>query len=315
MLNRRHLRVKVLQTLYAYTQSPDKQVSKFEKQLLKNVDQVYETYIWLLVLLADVCAYADVDAEDRANKFLPTEKDLNSNNRLSENRFIQLLNQNEQFQEGQKKYKVSWAFDPEIVPSIFKALKQSPEYETYMEDADHSLSKEKDIIKFIFRKLILKIPAVEQAFEERFLHWPMDKEVLKAMVAKTLKNFSSENPAQNKLVPVSPNWEEDKAFVLKLFTSVIQHADTYQELISARTKNWTSDRIALMDTLLMRLAICELIQFPNIPVKVTINEYLEISKEFSTPKSNTFINGILDGILLDLKSAGRIHKHGRGLLE
>lgn len=315
MLNRRHLRIKVLQTLYAYTQSPDKQVSKFEKHLLKNVDQVYEMYIWLLALLAEVCAYADVDAEDRANKFLPTTEDLNFNTHLSENVFIRLLNQNESFLEGLKKYKVSWSYDPEIVPSIFKALKKTPEYQAYMAETDRSLSQEKDIIKFIFRKLVLKIPAVEQSFEERFLHWTMDKEVLKAMVAKTLKNFNSEHPGENKLVEISPNWEEDKAYILKLFTHSIQFSDEYQELISTRTKNWTSERIALMDTLLMRLAICELIHFPNIPVKVTINEYLEISKEFSTPKSNTFINGILDSILLDLKTAGRIHKYGRGLLE
>src|SRR5699024_3079211 len=140
--------------------------------------------------------------------------------------------------------------------------------------------------------------------------WPMDKEVLKAMVARTLKNFTSDVSQENKLVEISPSWEEDKAFILDLFRYAVQYSDAYQELISARTKNWKSDRIALMDTLLMRLAICELIHFSNIPVKVTINEYLEISKEFSTPKSNTFINGILDNILLDLKNSGRIHKYG-----
>lgn len=315
MLNRRHLRVKVLQTLYAYIQSPDKQVAKFEKQLLKNVDQVYEMYMWLLALLSDVCAYAVIDAEDSANKFLPTEKDLKLNSRLSENTFIGLLNQNEAFIQGVKKYHISWAFDPEIVPSIFKALKKTPEYDAYLEETDRSLAKEKDIIRFIFRRLILKMPAVEQSFEERFLSWPMDKEVLKAMVAKTLKNFDSDGTASNKLVEISPNWDEDEGFIMDLFLYAVQHEDAYQSLIAARTKNWKSERIALMDMLLMRLAICELLHFPNIPVKVTINEYLEISKEFSTPKSNTFINGILDNILFDLRQAGRIHKSGRGLAE
>jgi len=136
---------------------------------------------------------------------------------------------------------------------------------------------------------------------------------LQALIAKTFKNFSSEEPRQNKLAELTQNWYDDKDFILNLIAKTIRNTNEYQKMITEKTKNWESDRIALIDTLLMRMAICELVNFPSIPVKVTINEYIEISKVFSTLKSNTFINGILDKILSDLNQDGRIQKQGRGL--
>jgi|SRR5690606_2630375 len=315
MLNRRHLRVKVLQTLYAYQLSEDKQVGKFEKTLLKSVDQVYEMYIWTLNLLDEVSDYVRIDAEERANKYLPSAEDLAPNTRLLTNTFIELLRHNEAYQAAVKKYKVSWGFDPEIVRTVFLQLKDREEYTAYLNQDDRSLSAEKEIIKFIFKKIILKTPGIEQVFEEKFINWPVDKEVLQAMVAKTFKNFASENPAQNHLADLTPNWTEDRQFITDLLTNAVRYAADYQQLISAKTKNWESDRIALLDNLLMRMAICELLNFPTIPVKVTINEYIEISKVFSTAKSNTFINGILDKILGELQAEGRIRKQGRGLVQ
>ncbi|AIM37762.1 transcription antitermination factor NusB [Sphingobacterium sp. SG20118] len=313
MLNRRHLRVKVVQTLYAYSLSEDKDIKAFEKALLQNVDEVYEMYIWTLNLLDEVTDYALIDAEGRANKFLPTEKDLSHNTKLSSNTFIESLRQNPQYGEAVKKYDVSWGFDPEIVRTVFAQLKHTEDYAYYMQSSDRSIAVEKDIIKFIFKKIILKSPVIEQVFEEKFINWPVDKEVLQALIAKTFKNFSSEEPRQNKLADLTQNWYDDKDFILNLIAKTIRYTNEYQKMITEKTKNWESDRIALMDTLLMRMAICELVNFPSIPVKVTINEYIEISKVFSTLKSNTFINGILDKILSDLNQDGRIQKQGRGL--
>ena len=315
MLNRRHLRVKVVQALYAYYQSESKEVKPFEKALLQSVDKVYEMYVWMLALLIEVADYSVRDAEERANKHLPSEEDLKASNQLQENTFIRLLRINPQYIAAEKKYNPSWNFDPEITRSIFAALKASPEYAAYLEQTDRSIKAEKDIIKHIFKKLILKSPFVEQAFEEKFINWPVDKDVLQAMIAKTFKNFSSEQTTENSLAQLTPDWSEDRAFIIDLFNKTIEYEKEYQELISQKTKNWEAERIAMMDTLLMRTAITELVHFSSIPVKVTINEYLEIAKEFSTPKSNSFINGILDKILIDLKSAGKIRKFGRGLLE
>ncbi|WP_394675748.1 transcription antitermination factor NusB [uncultured Sphingobacterium sp.] len=313
MLNRRHLRVKVVQTLYAYSLSEDKDIKTFEKALLKNVDEVYEMYMWTLNLLDEVSDYVLIDAEGRANKFLPTEKDLSLTTKLSTNTFIESLRQNPQYGEGVKKYKISWSFDPEIVRTVFLQLKDSEAYLEYLQQEDRSIGTEKDIIKHIFKKIILKSPVIEQVFEEKFINWPVDKEVLQALIAKTFKNFSSEDPRKNKLAEITQNWNDDSDYVIALLGKTIRNTNEYQQLISEKTKNWESDRIALMDTLLMRMAICELVNFPSIPVKVTINEYIEISKVFSTLKSNTFINGILDKILNDLNQQGRIQKAGRGL--
>ncbi|SKB63735.1 NusB antitermination factor [Sphingobacterium nematocida] len=313
MLNRRHLRVKVLQTLYAYSLSEDKQVKDFEKALFKNVEEVNEMYIWTLNLLDEVAEYVVLDQESRAAKFLPTEKDKMLTAKLNGNTFIESLRQNRTYLELVKKYKVSWGFDPEIVRSIFAQLKDSEAYLEYLALEDQSINAEKDIIKYIFKKIILKSVDIEQVFEDKFINWPVDKEVLQAMIAKTFKNFSSENPSNNKLAELTPNWDEDEEFISELLKTSVRYGDEYQALIAAKTKNWEADRIALMDILLMRMAISELINFPSIPVKVTINEYIELSKSFSTLKSNTFINGILDKILADLTKEGRIRKAGRGL--
>lgn len=315
MLNRRHLRVKVMQTLYAYSLSEDKNIVNFEKGLLKNVEEVDEMYIWTLNLLDEVAEYVLVDVEGIANKWIPTDKDKTySSTKLNNNTFIDSLRQNREYLEKVKRYNVDWSYDPEIVRSIYSQLKDSEAYLEYLQLEDRSIAVEKDIIKHIFKKIILKSPDIEQALDERFINWQVDKEVLQAMIAKTFKNFSSEIPAKNKLADLTPSWGEDKDFILDLLRMTVKYGNEYQEMIAGKTKNWESDRIALIDNLLMRMAITELINFSTIPVKVTINEYIELSKAFSTLKSSTFINGILDKILADLTAQRRIKKEGRGLI-
>ena len=311
MLNRRHLRVKVMQVLYAFQQSEIKDIKLQEKNLLASVDKVNEMYISLLALINDVVQYAEIDAIDRANKHLPSEDDLNANLKVLQNQFIKLLLDNTDYQLSIKKYKTSWDFDPELARSLFMTLKASEEYKAYLINPVQDLHTDKDLIKFIFKKVILKSALAQQALEEQHLNWQVDQDVLQAMIAKTLKSFTE---SEQKLAQVSANWIEDKEFVLDLYQKTIANNQTYQDLIAAKTKNWDADRIALMDVLLMKMALAEMIYFTSIPVKVTINEYLEIAKEFSTPKSNSFINGILDKILDDLKADGKIRKYGRGLL-
>ncbi len=315
MLNRRHLRVKVLQAVYAYHQTGAASVSQQEKNLLLNVDKVYEMYIWMLSLISEVVEYAEKDAEERAHKHLPTASDLNANLKILTNRFYTSLRNNKEYLAGVKKYKIEWNFDPELVKGLFRTLKYSPEYEEYLQKTDDTIQTDKDIIKFIFKKVILKSTLAEQVFEEKFIFWPVDKDVLQALIAKTFKNFSFDDPAKNKLAETTGNWTEDKEFIINLFQTTIKYDKDYQEMIGLKTQNWEPERIAMMDTLLMKMAIAEFINFNSIPVKVTINEYLEISKEFSTPKSNSFINGILDKILIELKEEKKIRKTGRGLIE
>jgi N utilization substance protein B len=315
MLNRRHLRVKVLQALYAYHQSDTKDIKLHEKNMLHGIDQVYEMYIWMLSLISEVANYAANDAEERANKHLPTADDLNANLKILTNRFIVTLNDNRDYLIALKKYKVEWHFEPELTKSLFTILKNASEYAEYLAKTGDTIQTDKDIIKFIFKKVILKSSLAEQVFEDKFIFWPVDRDVLQALIAKTFKNFASEDAKQNHLAEITNNWTEDREFVVDLFEKSIRFDKPYQELIAAKTQNWEPERIAMMDTLLMKMAISEFINFTSIPVKVTINEYLEISKEFSTPKSNSFINGILDKILIDLKAEQKIKKIGRGLIE
>lgn len=315
MLNRRHLRVKVLQSLYAYHQSDSLDIKHHEKQLLSSIDQVFEMYIWMLSLISEVIDYTSTDAEERAHKHLPTKDDLNPNKKILTNRFYTSLGDNRDYLIAIKKYKVDWSFDPELAKSLFITLKNSPEYAEYLEKTDDTIHTDKDIIKFIFKKVILKSSLAEQVFEDKFIYWPTDKEVLQALIAKTFKNFAHDDPKENQLADISGNWVEDREFVINLYEQTIRFDKPYQELIAQKTQNWEPDRIAMMDTLLMKMAIVEFINFTSIPVKVTINEYLEISKEFSTPKSNSFINGILDKILFELKAENKVKKIGRGLIE
>ncbi|GAA4340239.1 transcription antitermination factor NusB [Mucilaginibacter gynuensis] len=315
MLNRRHLRVKVLQSLYAYHQSSNRDVKQHQKNLLQSVDSVYEMYIWMLSLISEVVSFAANDAEERANKHLPTADDLNASLKILDNRFITSLSQNKEYIAAIKKYKIDWGFEPELSKTLFNVLKASDEYKEYLAKTDDTLHSDKDIIKFIFKKVILKSSLAEQVFEDKFIVWPVDKDVLQALIAKTFKNFSHDEPQLNKLAEVTGNWEEDREFIIDLFDKCVRHDAEYQEMIAAKTQNWEPERIAMMDTLLMKMALTEFINFSSVPVKVTINEYLEISKEFSTPKSNSFINGILDKILAELKAENKIKKFGRGLIE
>jgi N utilization substance protein B len=313
MLNRRHLRVKVMQVLYAYKQAEVKDTRLFEKSLLANIDKVFEMYISILTLILDIVQYAEIDAIDRSNKHLPSAEDLNPNLKVLNNLFVKSLLDNTQYISAVKKYKTSWSFDPELERSLFMTLKASDEYKAYLEHPDLDLHSDKDLIKFIFKKVILKSTLAQQALEDLHINWQVDQDVLQAMIAKTLKNFSS-TQEENQLAQVSSNWIEDKEYVLDLFQKTIANNDTYQQLIADKTKNWDADRIAMMDIILMKMALSEMLFFTSIPVKVTINEYLEIAKEFSTPKSNSFINGILDKILEDLQKQNKIKKYGRGLL-
>jgi len=315
MLNRRHLRVKVLQSLYAYHQSNSGDIKQHEKHLLQSIDSVHEMYIWMLSLISEVVDYAEIDAQERANKHLPTEEDLHANVKILGNRFVLSLKKNKDYLAGLKKYKVSWTFEPELVKSMFIILKNSDDYKEYLKKTCDTIQTDKDIIKYIFKRVILKSSIAEQVFEDKFIYWPVDKDVLQALIAKTFKNFAYDNYEQNKLAEITGNWEEDREFIVNLFEESIRHNTDYQVLITAKTQNWEPDRIAMMDTLLMKMAISEFINFNSIPVKVTINEYLEISKEFSTPKSNSFINGILDKILIELKAQNKVNKTGRGLIE
>jgi len=301
-----------MQVLYSYQQSEVKDLSFFEKQLLKHVDKVYEQYLFLLLLLIRLARHAEDDARERAAKYIPTGDDLNVNTRIASNPFILHLEENPQFLQAVKNRKVFIPNEQELVRTLFRELVATPEYAVYCLGEDTSFESERGFIAVVFRQVVNRSAILEQTLEEQDINWPVNKDVVRSMVKKTLKTYLPENPW---LSPISQNWPEDKDFIVTLLRQTVQHDAEFQRYIAAKTENWDVERIAVMDIILMKMTLCELLKFPDIPVKVSINEYIEISKEFSTPKSKIFINGILDKILFELRKEKKIIKSGRGLIE
>lgn len=314
MLNRRHLRIKVFQILYAWYQSENKDLRAFEGKLFAQIDKVYELYLYILLLLTEFAAHEEIDLKERAVKHIRTEEDRKARPLLSNNKLIIQLNDNEEFKALVKNRKLRWD-DRDIVRQMYNELKGTAEYSAYARMEERSYKADQEFVIFTFKKLISASPVLEQHFEEKHINWPVDQDVVNAMVLKTIRSFNESTRNQQALLALTANWDEDRQFVLDLFHKTVLNDQEYQEYINAKTENWDPERIALTDTILMKMAICELLNFSSVPVKVSINEYIEISKEFSTPKSKVFINGILDNLLIDFKEKGLLHKTGRGLIE
>ncbi len=314
MLNRRHLRVKVLQVLYSYAQSENKDKIVFERILFQHIDKVREMYLYMLQLLVEIAAYVETDALETAEKYVPSEKDLNPSKKLVENKIIKLLLENTEFISRLKSEKVNWQKDHDIIRSLFKILKNKTEYTAYGENQENSFKEDKDFLLFIFKKLIAKSVIVKQWFEEHDINWGSNEAVVNSMVIKTIKSFEENSAIDHALASVSSNWEDDKEFITNLFRKTLEHDERFDKIIGTKTENWDIERIAMLDVILMKMALTEFLYFNGIPLKVSMNEYIDISKEYSTPKSNTFINGILDKILFDFNENKEIRKTGRGLI-
>lgn len=315
MLNRRHLRIKAFQTVYAYQQAELKDRKSFEKILLDSVLSVHHAYIQSLALLVELSEFEEMDVADRSSKHLPSDDDLNAKAVLSHNLFVQNLKNDQDFLSLVKKYKLSWSDEQVLLREIFNKIKADEAYKEYSKLSERTVSQERDCITHLFKAIFFVDPLLEQYFEEKYINWPVDKQSVDGMVLKTLRAFKDDASEKVDILPITANWEEDEEFVKSLFNKTILYAEDYGKMIAEKTQNWEVDRIALVDVILMKMAIAELIHFNSIPTKVSMNEYIDISKEFSTPKSKGFINGILDKILIELKEKGEIRKIGRGLME
>jgi transcription antitermination protein NusB len=314
MLNRRHLRIKAFQTLYSYQQVERKDLKQFEKSLLESILSVHKCYVLHLMLITELDEFEQNDVNDRSAKYLPTEADKTAIPYLKNNKFIQLLNESAEFKELKNKYKVNWTGEEVLLRELFNKIKESDIFKSYTQSTEHSYSEDKELITSIYKHIIFTYPLLEQYLEEHYLNWLVDKSSVEGMVLKSIRSFSESNHAVD-ILPITANWDEDKEYIMELFFETVKNDEECDKLISNKTQNWELDRIALVDVILMKMAITELVHFNSIPTKVTMNEYIDISKEFSTPKSKGFINGILDKILIDLKTEGKINKIGRGLIE
>ncbi|HRR15981.1 MAG TPA: transcription antitermination factor NusB [Bacteroidales bacterium] len=313
MLSRRLLRIKALICLYAYNRRDDGDLAKAENELMFSINKSYELYFYLLLLILELADVALEKINFGLRKKMPSKEDLNPNRRFVDNRVIAQLRINNALKQYQESKRISWNINPDLPKILYNQMVKWEPYIKYMKDEKTGYSEDK---KFITKLVTEFFPSSEEllnAFEEQSIYWNDDIDYISLMVEKTLKKFKANSGPEVPLMPLFKN-EDDEHFVKHLFRQAILKAKQNIELIDRNTTNWEVERIALMDRLVMQLAITEIVEFEEIPVKVTLNEYIEIAKQYCTSKSSNFVNGILDKIVKEMREKGLFRKSGRGLL-
>ena len=312
MISRRMLRIKVLKALYAHMKSDADSLMASEKMLVTSIDKTYDLYFLMLSLIVEMAHYAEQRQEMAKKKQLPTYEDLNPNRKFVDNAVVRLIAQSDSVNDYLAARKLSWAQYPELIKTLFAQLEQSDYYKKYMTSQEHSFREDLALVTEFYTRELEESEVLENAIDEMSILWNDDLGFALIMVTRTLSNMRPSHVE----VKVLPKFKsiEDLDFARELFAKTAVNFDTYQEEIEKYTRNWDVERIAFMDNLIMAAAMAELITFPSIPVKVTLDEYIEIAKFYSTQGSSTVINGILDKIVASLNEQGKINKSGRGLI-
>ena len=302
MLSRRNIRVKVMQTLYSIeSMSYETRPGEPLQILKKNLEHSRQLFTYLVYFIIEVARYSEKDALQKASKHLPSQGDLNINTKIAGNEIVWAALENASFQKSVSDLKVKYLVDDELVRKCYLGLVNSPEYKEYIAGQSRDKKSEKRILEFIFSDLMLPNEFFLSDIEEKFIHWDDDAE----MMILLLTGFFQKPASFNFSEMVTP---EKMDFAVTLLESVINKRDYCLEIIKPKLKNWDSERIASLDMILMKMGVCELLYFETIPPKVTINEYIDLAKEYSTEQSGHFVNGILDNIHKELVTQNKIHK-------
>jgi transcription antitermination protein NusB len=286
-----------------YTTQSKKDTDFFRTSLISEIEKIYDHYIAVLSLVAAFAELAEADKKVSHKNFI-------------QNAWIKALHNNEELRKNALKLGRHWQDKADRVKVWFRdVIRQDNEYLNYLDKKSPTLDDQKKFVTHIFKKVVLGKTVINEYFEEEVLRWAEDKEIVKGLVEKTIKSFEPDATTPLALHTLSVNWDEDKEFIEILYRTAADLEEKYKTLIASNTRNWEVDRLPLTDRAILEMAIAEFLKFPNIPVKVTINEYIELAKNYSTPKSRQFINGILDVIAKELKDTGDIKKSGRGLMD
>ena len=315
MLSRRHLRIKVMQALYAYNQADADNIPLYEKELLKSIYKTEELFIYFISALLEIRQFAEKTLNEAKAKRLPTKEDLDPNLKFANNRFLLHIENNEGMKKALNTFKINWVEYEELIKKLYLKMKASDSFKEYMSTGEGSFEEDREYIIKVYKAYIADEELILHRFEEINIHWSDDWYFINGYVLNYLKEIKESDSPEKSLPSLFKDEDDDLDFVKGLFRKTIINNDEYQNTIIKQAKNWEEDRIAMMDFLLMKMAICELEEFPTVPIKVTLNEYIELSKNYSTPKSKLFINGILDKLIPQLKAEGKINKSGRGLKE
>lgn len=315
MLSRRHLRIKLLQSLYAFIQSEESDVAKGEQALMKSINAVYDLYIMLLDLIVEIKNAEEQLLVERRNKYLPSKEDLNPKRNFVDNRVIALFECSSQFQREKSDRKISWIENDDLPKKIKNLIKEKTFYKEYMELKSPSFEDDQKFVMKAFKKVIADNDLLYDYLEELNVHWGDDLYFACSFMVNTIKKADEESDSSFSLIPLYKDEKDDRDFLVTLFRRTILNNNELEKTIQSKAKNWELDRIAVMDMLLMKMAITEIKEVRSVPVKVSLNEYIELAKAYSTPKSKVFINGILDKLIFELKAQGEINKNERGLKE
>lgn len=312
MISRRLLRIKVLKSLYAHIKSESDSLMGSEKTLVASIDKTYDLYFQMMSLIVELARHAEARQEAAKQKKLPTFEDLNPNRKFVDNAVIRLIANSDAVNDYIASRKLSWAGNPELIKTLFNELEQSDYYQRYMLSGESSWKEDLELVTNFYTNSLEESEELEDALDEQSILWNDDLGFALIMVTRTLSNM---RPSHTD-IKVLPKFKsiEDLDFARELFEKAAVNFDEYLEQIEVFTRNWDVERIAFMDNVIMVTAMAELINCPSIPVKVTLDEYIEIAKYYSTPGSSTFINGVLDKVVITLTESGKIQKSGRGLI-
>jgi N utilization substance protein B len=314
MISRRLIRTKILQILYAISRKDENSIVQAENELFFSLKKAYDLYHLILLIPIELAKVNERKIDISKQKLRPTAEDLNPNTRFIDNKLILLLKNNKPLKKYVEDNKLGWVNYSDIFKSLFNEIQKRDYFTEYLLKKEITFQDDVKVVLDILEKEIPLFNEVDAVLEEMSIFWNDDLDFVLSMVIKTIKGMKETDLPDKPLLPMYKN-EDDIDFAKKLLRKVILNRDEYDELIKSHSQNWEFDRIALMDLLIMQMALAEIIEFQSIPIKVSLNEYIELAKFYSTPNSNNFINGVLDNIVKDLKAQNKIVKAGKGLIE
>lgn len=307
MINRELIRIKVVQLTYAYYQNGSKNIDAAEKELIFSLSKAYDLYNYLLALIVGITHESRRHLEVAQSRAQREGTEMPSQ-RFAYNRFAMQLEENRMLNDFMEAQKKNWNDEPEFLKKIYTQITESQIYKDYMAAPEDDYNADREVWRKLYRTLIQDNGDLDALLEEQSLYWNDDKETVDTFVLKTIKRFDEKNKANQELLPEYDS-EEDRDYARKLFRATIMNGNEYQHYMSEASRNWDFSRLAYMDIVIMQIAIAEMLTFPSIPISVTINEYVELAKLYSTPRSAGYINGMLDAIARHLIETGRLLKH------
>lgn len=319
MLNRHFFRAKALQALYAYQVSNSSDILDAEKKLLVSLEKLSNLQVYLFSAILEIRSIALEQIEEAKQKYYPSEEELNPSLKFVENKMLSQLVDNADLTREIVRLKVNWSDSREVIKNIFTKFKNSESYKNYMNSQEESYDADKLLIVQLFKNYIIKNEQLYDIICELELNWECDYEILTQYLIKYLKDFKEEDNTLKRLLKVFDDSKEDlgletdKEFLLKIFRKTVEQDTDLEQMIEKRIQNWEVERLAILDILIIKMGLVELMYCPTIPIRVTLNEYIELSKEFSTEKSKLFVNGLLDKLVVDLRSLGKIKKIDQGI--